>query len=235
MPSIKPAPRSNLGKLRGIIFDWDGVLAVTMEGNFQAWFQAFAPHGITVPRHEYFLLEGMSAMEVARHFLKTNGLGLEAAAEIRKRKDEIFLEKNQLVLYPEVTNILTMVLQHGISMALVTGASRTRLAGSGALEFLSGFKTIVTADDVKNGKPDPESYVKSLKGLQLSPWECLVIENAPFGIRAAKQAGIPVLALTTTLAAEFLQEADWILGGLEAFPNWLEHHADSGKYERHTS
>jgi beta-phosphoglucomutase-like phosphatase (HAD superfamily) len=71
-----------------------------------------------------------------------------------------------------------------------------------------------------------------LAGLDLKPQECLVIENAPLGIRAAKLAGIPVVALTTTLPAADLAEADWILGGLEGLLEWFERHGILAGQER---
>jgi beta-phosphoglucomutase len=235
MRSAENGPVMPPSGLKGVIFDWDGVLASTMEGNYRAWCEAFAPHGAPIPRNAYFLLEGMAALDVARHFLAENGLDPSHAMDVKMRKEEYFLAHSSLTFYPGAEAFIASILAAGISLALVTGASRTRLQGSGAIAALAGFKVIVSSDDVKNGKPHPESYLKALEGLGLGPDECLVVENAPLGIRAAKQAGLRVMALTTTLPGESLAEADWILDGLGSFREWLGKHRVLGGLERKVS
>jgi sugar-phosphatase len=74
---------------------------------------------------------------------------------------------------------------------------------------------MITSDDVRRGKPDPEPYVKGAALLGFSPSECIVFEDAPAGIRAGKAAGARVLALPTTEGENELKSAgaDWILPG----------------------
>lgn len=232
MPSLDAENGRAPGPIKAVIFDWDGVLAATMEGNYRAWSEAFAPDCGPIPREAYFLLEGMPALDVARHFLLANGLDPTLAAEVRKRKEEHYLRHCPLILYPSAAVCIARLLAGGISLALVSGAGRGRLSDSGALASLAGFRIIVSGDDVKQGKPHPEPYLKALEGLGLNPQECLVVENAPLGIRAAKLAGIKVVALTTTLPAADLAQADWILGGLEGFMEWLERHGILAGLER---
>ena len=74
-------------------------------------------------------------------------------------------------------------------------------------------EAVVTGSDVKNGKPSPEPYLKALKLLRVKAKEAVAIENAPFGVRSAKAAGLRCLALETSLSKEYLKEADAI------FPN----------------
>jgi len=75
-------------------------------------------------------------------------------------------------------------------------------------------KVLISADDVVNGKPNPEPYLKGAKALNMDPAECLVIEDAPAGISAAHAAGMKVIALTTTYPASALQQADAIIPAL---------------------
>jgi sugar-phosphatase len=72
----------------------------------------------------------------------------------------------------------------------------------------------VTADDVENGKPHPEAYLKGAEILGASPETCVVIEDAPAGVQSAKAAGMRVVAVATTHRQEDLQEADVVLGAL---------------------
>jgi sugar-phosphatase len=75
-------------------------------------------------------------------------------------------------------------------------------------------KILVTADDVRCGKPDPEPYRKGAELLQVNPVECVVVEDAPAGIRAAHAAGMKVISLPTTYSVSELHEADAIVSGL---------------------
>jgi beta-phosphoglucomutase len=74
---------------------------------------------------------------------------------------------------------------------------------------------IVTGNDVKHGKPHPEPYLTSLKNLKMKPSDAVVIENAPFGIRSAKEAGLRCLALETSLPREYLREADAVYSSIK--------------------
>jgi sugar-phosphatase len=77
---------------------------------------------------------------------------------------------------------------------------------------------LVTADDVKNGKPDPEPYQKGASLLGVSPGDCVVVEDAPAGIRAGKAAGTRVIACRTTAPEADLKAAgaDWIVESCES-------------------
>lgn len=81
---------------------------------------------------------------------------------------------------------------------------------------------LVTADDVKNGKPDPEPYRRGAELLRVNPADCIVFEDAPAGIRSAQGAGMKVISLPSTYPAEELHEADVIvpsLSGIKVTPN----------------
>ena len=94
--------------------------------------------------------------------------------------------------------------------------SGTRLLAEARLR-LAGVpvpKVLVTADDVMNGKPHPEPYLKGAELLGVAAGECLVVEDAPAGIRAAHAAGMKAVGLTSTFAAEELEEADVVVGRL---------------------
>jgi mannitol-1-/sugar-/sorbitol-6-phosphatase len=75
-------------------------------------------------------------------------------------------------------------------------------------------RVIVTADDVRHGKPNPEPYLTAAERLRVNPEKCLVIEDAPAGIRAAHAGGMKVVGLTSTYEASKLTEADAVVGKL---------------------
>ena len=77
------------------------------------------------------------------------------------------------------------------------------------------FSVIITGSDVKNGKPHPEPFIKCLKRFNLKPIEAIVLENAPFGIQAAKKAGLKCLALETSLSKKYLYQADQVFKSIK--------------------
>ena len=77
------------------------------------------------------------------------------------------------------------------------------------------FDFIQTGDETEKPKPDPEPYLKCAKGLGITPDEAVVIENAPLGVESAKSAGMICIALTSTVGAEYLRRADFVIGGLK--------------------
>jgi mannitol-1-/sugar-/sorbitol-6-phosphatase len=83
--------------------------------------------------------------------------------------------------------------------------------------------TMITADDITNGKPDPEPYLAGAHVLGCDPKRCLVFEDAPSGIRAAKSAGMVAIGIPTTYRAEELAEADAVTRSLQAVAVMIEH------------
>jgi beta-phosphoglucomutase-like phosphatase (HAD superfamily) len=82
------------------------------------------------------------------------------------------------------------------------------------MEEIALFDYILTSEDIENGKPSPDPYLKAQEALNVSPSECLVVENAPLGIASAKSAGMKVVALTSTVSEDYLRDADWIISNL---------------------
>ena len=92
------------------------------------------------------------------------------------------------------------------------------LAPLGVLDL---FEVVVTGDQVSHGKPDPESYRLAATRLGLEPGECLVVENAPLGIHAARTAGMGCVALETSLPAGQLGEAERVFTDVRALREWM--------------
>jgi sugar-phosphatase len=101
------------------------------------------------------------------------------------------------------------------SWAVVTSGS-VRLAESSILKAgLPEPPILITADDVQTGKPDPEPFMRAMGVLDVSPDECLVIEDSPHGIASGLAAGIRVLAVGTTFPPHLLDKANWLVPSLE--------------------
>jgi mannitol-1-/sugar-/sorbitol-6-phosphatase len=105
--------------------------------------------------------------------------------------------------------------------AVVTSGGRDLATGRLTAAGLPVPDVLVTADDVAHGKPDPEPYELARRELNVPARECVVIEDAPAGITAAKSAGMTVLGITTTHAAPALHEADYVFATMDAITKCL--------------
>jgi beta-phosphoglucomutase len=199
---------------RAVLFDMDGVITDTMPLHLESWKRAFEPYGVHVDKMDVYLREGMTSMVMAREIARAKGKepGIEDFKLIVEDKTRIFngLVKGRARAYDGVKETLRVLRNNGIKLALVTGSKRgSAEAVLKEAGLQDAFEVIVGAEDVKNGKPDPEPYLQAMKKLSTPALDCVVVENAPLGIKAAKaaKAGF-VIALETTLDASYLGEAD---------------------------
>lgn len=207
----------NMTTIKGALFDCDGVVADTMRDHAEAWVRAFAEHGMEVSRDWVYEYEGAPFRELALAFfsrLKRSPTYTQVN-DLSDLKENIFQKIHSPRLYAGITPIFDRLKERGVRIGLVTGASRQAIERVLPLELIDRFDAIVTGDDVKRGKPDPEPYIKGAERLGFKGNECCVVENALFGIRSAKAAGIYCIALATTLSPEMLADADMVLNNHE--------------------
>ena len=140
-----------------------------------------------------------------------HGLVEQDMLDIVEAKARYYYKSVQIRFYDHFMDMLNNLRAKSVPMGVVTGGNRTRVENTIA-NYLEGyFDALVTIDDVTNGKPHPEPFLKGAEKLQLNPKECIVVENAPLGIKSAKAAGTTVIAVKTTLTDKYLSEADYIL------------------------
>ncbi len=196
-------------KYKAILFDFDGVIGKTMEDNYQAWKHAFLRYGIEINKNEYFLLEGLNTKKVVEYFLVDKNE--EIVNQIIDLKEAYYLSNNSFSLYKGTEVLINKLNKKGYLLGLVSGGSYTRLSKSLHEKFLNNFDVIITGDNVSNCKPHPESYLNAAKALSVNASDCLVIENAPVGIEAAKEAKMYCVAICSTLDKKYLKKADKII------------------------
>ena len=206
-------------KIKGILFDFDGVLAKTMEDNFNAWKLAMKEYGVDLKENDYYILEGMPLKETAKKYCKKFGINESLAAEIVKKKEEHYLKKHNFEFYQGVEEFIDLLKSKGIRIGLVTSAWSGRLQNTVPHEFLKKFDTIIPGDKIRRGKPFPDQYLKGLSELKLKESECVVIENSPLGIQAAKNAGLYCIAICSTLDKSYLKGADEIINKFNDLKN----------------
>jgi beta-phosphoglucomutase family hydrolase len=204
--------------IKGIIFDMDGVITDNKEQDFTAWKRVFADFGLDLNMDGYKSFTGMKGEEIVKKYIKPDA-GEEEATSLTRRKEEYFIEeikKNKIEPTKGVERFLNDLRASGIKMGIGTAAMKFK--ANAILEELGlkhYFDVIVSAEEVKRGKPDPETYLKAVEMLNLKPAECFVIEDAPNGIEAAKNGNIKCIAITTTHERSELGKADIIIDSFD--------------------
>jgi sugar-phosphatase len=184
-----------------ILFDLDGVLVDSTRSVDRQWRLWATEHAID-PEKVAAIAHGVRTIEVIRILAPQ----LSAEAETRKLEAREAADREGVEVMPGAAELLRSIPEN--RWCVVTSGTRTLAVSRLALAGLPLPRVFVTADDVGNGKPHPEPYLKGAELLGMKPAECLVIEDAPAGIRSAHAAGMKVIALPTTYPASGLQEAD---------------------------
>jgi len=203
--------KKEANKFKAILFDFDGVIAKTMEDNFRAWQRAVESFGGSIDGSDYFPLEGAALSELAKRFCAQNNIDAKYTDDLVKKKEEFYLENNSFSLYETVEEYIAFLRSAGIPLGLVTAGLQDRVEKTVGTEFLKNFDAIVYGGTTEHGKPCPDPYQKAAELLSMQPHECIVIENAPLGITSAKQAGAYCIAIASTMGQEHLGEADEIV------------------------
>ena len=193
---------------RAILFDFDGVLGMTMEDNFEAWKAVLAEYGADLAPEEYYPREGMALYQLAKALCREKGINEQHASEIVAKKEGHYMKRHVFRFYPGVESFITELALHTVPIAVVTTGHLPRLRQSVPVGFLSQFNGIVTGDQIERGKPFPDPYLKGAELVGVAPQHCIVVENSPMGIAAGKAAGSFCVGITSTLGASYLKGAD---------------------------
>ncbi len=206
---------ARLNRIDTVLFDFDGVLFRTIEDHFDSWNHAFGEIGVRVQWNDFAVLEGQNFYDIARQLGSLYGISEDGMNRIAEKKNKHYFNHHRSQPYPDTERTIVRFLEEGWNAGIVTGAYRDRIMATLPDTWLEYFKIIVTADDVARTKPDPEPYLTAAALLNKKPEECLVIENAPLGVRSAVTAGMLCVAVTTTLPEEKLREADLTVSSLD--------------------
>ena len=199
--------------LKAVIFDLDGVIADSMQLHFEAEKKTLLKYGISATTEELAAHTGnkviikFSAM-LEKYKVKANP---EDILKIHMAESYEYIKKN-VAPVNGVLNLINDLRGERIKLAVASGSPRI------FVDFILKkfnmahlFGVVVTADDVTNAKPSPEIFLQAAKKLKHKPEDCVVIEDAPNGIRAATLAGMKCVAITTTHKRKEIEEADKVI------------------------
>lgn len=189
-------------QLKAVFFDMDGVLLDSMENHSKAWVKTMNDLNIPFTIEEAYLNEGRVGHDTINSaYLRTfnRTATLEEQETIYEVKTQHLEALGEILAMPFSYELLNRVKQQGLAIYLVTGSGQPTLINSLDDYFPGIFmkERMVTAFDVKQGKPSPEPYLRALGKSGLNPWEIVVIENAPLGVESSVAAGLFTIAVNT--------------------------------------
>ena len=212
--------KTSAQEISGVLFDMDGVLCDSEPLLANAACRLFAErYGLTVAPHEFAPFVGTGDKHYLDGVAQQHGL-TQRFPDDKDRLYAMYLAMipGRLQPTPGAHEFVHACRARGLKIAVATSADRVKLDGALAAVHLplSLFDVIVTGSDITHAKPHPEIFLTAAQKLKLPPAQCLVIEDSPHGIVAARAAGCPCLALATTFPAAQLvhDQPDWIAANL---------------------
>ena len=204
-------------RIRALIFDFNGTLSQDESILCEIFAELFAEHGKPMSAQEYFdELAGLSDPEIVRRWLGDDHPNVDAVIGERIRRYRAAVADGSSVPH-EVRDAVRYAAAR-VPVAIVSGAAREEIAPVlEAAELADVVETVVPADDVARGKPDPEGYLRALELLDgdLAASEVVVFEDTEAGVAAAKAAGMRCIAVLGTLAPGRLAGADEVVERLD--------------------
>ena len=188
---------------KGLIFDLDGTVANTMQSHFEAWRAAVSPYGIDFTPELFLTLTGMPKAATIIKLNESFGTDMNTD-EVGKAKAKVYKE---LVTKTQEIKVVTDVVRkyHGkLPMSIGTGS--TQIGAQRTLSILGlkhYFNPIITADDVMNFKPAPDTFLKCAELMGVAPKDCIVFEDGILGIQAAESVGMMVVDVNDYFEMKF--------------------------------
>ena len=209
---------------RGVLFDLDGVLVDSTPAVARVWTKWATKHGF-VPEQVVHQAHGRPSITTIRELLPHG----DHEAENREVERGEIEDVQGVIPLPGALEILRAIPLD--RWAIATSCTRQLAEVRIRVAGLPMPKHMITSSDVERGKPDPEPYIKAAQMLAFAPVDCIVIEDAPAGIRAGKASGARVLALRTTAPDPELTQsgADWIANDLASLR--LNSSSDQGQLD----
>lgn len=188
--------------LKAVLFDMDGVLFDSMKNHAKAWNKAMSMYSMNLSEEEAYMHEGRTgASTINIVCMRERGCNAdeEEIKKIYQTKSDIFNTLPKAEPMPGAYTLLRNIKESGLQPVLVTGSGQLSLIDNLNHHFPGIFQKefMVTAFDVKYGKPNPEPYLMGLKKAGIAPNEAVVVENAPLGVKAGVAAGIFTIAVNT--------------------------------------
>ncbi|MCK4589925.1 MAG: HAD family phosphatase [Nanoarchaeota archaeon] len=209
-------------KIKAVIFDKDGVLIDTVKFNIEAAVRTFRESGIELDEDDKKTVIGRHPADFYKILEKKYKFDYEKSRE--RQRFHYFQLYEKIKLYDGAKELILALKKKELKLALATSSGEKGVNiffdKFGLKKF---FDEVVTFKDCKERKPAPDIYLVTAERLDILPEECLVFEDSPVGVKAAKRAGMKCVAVTYSSSKDELKEADYIISNLNEFKyEWLE-------------
>jgi beta-phosphoglucomutase family hydrolase len=198
-----------------VLFDLDGVIVDSRPQHLAAWHEFARSEGITHDSDYFTRTFGLRNDAIIGGLLAD--ISSDDLRRLAARKEELFrsLARGNLEALPGVRELLDWLDERGAPKAIVTSTPRSNLdLVLETLELAGRFDALVAEEDAAKGKPDPEGFLVAARRLGVPPERCIVIEDAPAGLQAAKAGGMRAIGVTTTHPAAELHDAGLVVDSL---------------------
>jgi beta-phosphoglucomutase len=187
-----------------------------------AWVKTFGEVGITITRKDIYELEGSNDNRLIKAIFEKAGKKPEPwhLEQLPERKREAF-EFDKVKPFEGIPECIKELKKH-FKLAMVSGSQPSTVEKVVDKFFPNCFDVVINGRDLERGKPDPDPFLKALERLDLTKNECIVVENAPLGITAAKRAGLYCVAVASMLEPEKVKHADLVLEDHVALLDYLK-------------
>lgn len=183
--------------IRGLIFDCDGTIADTMPAHYKAWLEALGEHGVEFPEALFYEMGGVPAARIVEILNERHGHHMPVM-ETAMYKESLFERYIPQVMPIEPVVKVIKEYDGKLPMAVASGGMRHIVEKTlTVLGLTDRFTAIVTAEDVKHGKPAPDIFLEAARRLGVEPKFCLAFEDANMGVQSARGAGMDVVDVRT--------------------------------------
>ena len=187
---------------KAVLFDMDGVLYNSMPRHAIAWQRAMHTFGITMTEADAYATEGARGVDTIRQMVRTQRgreITEEEAQLMYDEKTRQFHQQGEAPLMPGILTLMAQIHRQGLRIGVVTGSGQRPLIQRLLVDFGDYLdeQHIVTAYDVRRGKPAPDPYLMGMQRAAAEPWQTIVVENAPLGVRAGVAARAFTIAVNS--------------------------------------
>jgi HAD superfamily hydrolase (TIGR01509 family) len=189
-----------------LIFDCDGVLADSEQFSIDAWFELLKEYGIQTTLEEINTFTGKTTLEVIKYFEKKFGMKLPENFDFLKEKKYMELSKNKVKAFEKVEEFLNILLRNNVKIAVASSGDFEKIHFTlKETNLINFFDVICSSQEVKNGKPAPDLFLLAASKLNVTPENCIVVEDSIFGIQGATSAKMKAFGFTSSYSESELK------------------------------
>lgn len=215
--------------LQALFFDFDGTLVNSEPLHCQMWQQVLAEYGVELTEQQYKthyagVPTALNAEDMVTRFTLPVAHSVLSAA--KKALTRTVVAEQGFPLMPGAREILAHFAANNLTLAIVTGAALNNVEETLRAHAMGHyFSLIVSGEDIRRNKPAPDCYLLAMEKMGITPQQCLALEDTEAGVKAAAAAGVPCLAIPTSMSSHHdFSTALGVFASLQQASTWIDKH-----------